>query len=186
MPHQPDPIRRFRRLLERAAAAGEPERGTAMTLATASAAGAPSARMVLLKGVDERGFVFYTNFASRKAVELDANPLAALVFYWPKIKRQVRVEGRVARVTDAEADAYFATRPRQSEPLGGRRELVRRYLAAKARFLGRAVPRPPFWGGYRLAPERIEVWRARLGRLHDRILYLRRPDGGWTRSLLYP
>lgn len=190
-----DPITRFRALLERARKAGEAQRGTAMTLATCSADGRPTARMVLLKAVDDSGFVFYTNFESRKAVQLGANPHAALTFYWPSLKVQVRVEGPVARVEDTEADAYFATRERQSqlgawaskqsEPLPSRSELIGRYLHEKAKRLGRPIPRPPFWGGYRLAPERIEFWISRLGRLHDRIVYRRQGDG-WTHGLLYP
>ncbi len=190
-----DPIARFRALLERARKAGEAQRGTAMMLATCSAEGRPTARMVLLKVVDDSGFVFYTNFESRKGVQLGANPHAALTFYWPSLNVQVRVEGPVARVEDTEADAYFATRERQSqlgawaskqsEPLPSRRELIGRYLQEKAKRLGRPIPRPPFWGGYRLAPERIEFWISRLGRLHDRIVY-RRQDDGWTHGLLYP
>lgn len=190
-----DPIARFRALLERARKAGEAQRGTAMMLATCSAEGRPTARMVLLKVVDDSGFVFYTNFESRKGVQLGANPHAALTFYWPSLNVQVRVEGPVARVEDTEADAYFATRERQSqlgawaskqsEPLPSRRELIGRYLQEKAKRLGRPIPRPPFWGGYRLAPERIEFWISRLGRLHDRIVYRRQGDG-WTHGLLYP
>lgn len=191
-----DPIARFLRLQEKARRNGEPEHATAMTLATADAAGRPSARMVLLKGVDEQGFAFYTNFGSRKGHELHDNPHAALVFHWPSLRAQVRVEGTVTRIPDAEADAYFATRHRQSQlgawashqsaTLGqGRRELVRRYLAKKAAYLGREVPRPPFWGGYRVVPARLEFWLGRLGRLHDRIVY-ERQDDGWRRGMLYP
>lgn len=192
-----DPIDRFRRLQGQARAAGEPERATAMSLATAGADGLPTARMVLLKHADERGFVFYTNFGSRKARQLRDNPRAALVFYWPSQGAQVRVEGRVDRVADEEADAYFASRPRQSQ-LGawasrqsetlqeGRRELLGRYLRFKARYLGRTIPRPDFWGGYRVTPRRIEFWLSRLGRLHDRIVYERDDEGEWDERMLYP
>ncbi len=151
--------------------------------------------MVLLKGVDERGFVFYTNYGSRKAAELDANPRAALCFYWPWTGKQFRVEGPVARVPAAESDAYFATRPRasrigawasrQSEPLESRARLLARVAKTEARFAGREVPRPDFWGGYRLEPERIEIWHNQLHRLHDRFLYEREGDG-WTRRRLFP
>lgn len=191
-----DPIARFRKLQERARANDEPEWGTAVTLATCDERGRPSARMVLLKGLDERGFVFFTNYGSRKARELDANPFAALVFHWHSLGAQVRVEGPVEKVSAEESDEYFDSRARQSqlgawashqsEPLeGGRRELVGRYLKFKARYAGRKVPRPPFWGGYRVLPERIEFWLSRLGRLHDRVLYEREGDG-WSRRLLYP
>ncbi len=191
-----DPIARFLELQQRAERNGEPQRATAMTLATATPDGKPSVRMVLLKGADQRGFVFYTNYGSRKAGELDANPHAALVFYWPTIAKQVRIEGTITRVSDAEADDYFATRPRQSqlgawasrqsEPLPGRRELIVAYLAEKARRLGHKIPRPPFWGGYLLDPSRIEFWESRLGRLHDRTEFERTEDGGWRRGMLYP
>ncbi len=191
-----DPIARFLELQRRAERNGEPQHATAMTLATATSDGQPSARMVLLKGADERGFAFYTNYASRKAVELEANPCAALVFYWPTLATQVRVEGSIIRVPEAEADAYFATRPRQSQlgawaskqsaPLEGRRALVVRYLTEKARRLGQTIPRPEFWGGYLLRPERIEFWESRLGRLHDRTEYTRSGDDVWQREMLYP
>lgn len=191
-----DPIERFLRLQERARANAEPENATAMTLATAGPDGLPTARMVLLKKVDERGFAFYTNYESRKASQLESNPRAALVFHWPSLGAQVRVEGAVGRVSTEESDAYFASRvrqsqlgawaSRQSETLeGGRRELIGRYLKMKAKYLGRDIPRPPAWGGYRLDPTRIEFWIARLGRLHDRIVY-ERTDDGWTRRLLNP
>ena len=191
-----DPIARFLELQQRAERNGEAQRATAMTLATTTPDGRPSARMVLLKGADERGFVFYTNYGSRKAAELDATRRAALVFYWPTLDKQIRVEGTVTRVSAAEADAYFATRPRQSQlgawasrqsdRLKGRRELVVRYLTEKARHLGHDIPRPEFWGGYLLDPARIEFWEARLGRLHDRTLFTRADDGGWQRQMLYP
>lgn len=194
-PHQ-DPIARFRELQEKARRNGEPQQGTAMALATADEDGMPSVRMVLLKGADEDGFVFYTNYRSHKAREIEANARAALVFYWASLDAQVRVRGPVSRVSEEESDAYFASRPRQSqlgawasrqsEPLeGGRRRLLGRYLELKAKYLGREIPRPCWWGGYRVKPERIEFWLARLGRLHDRILYERDGDG-WNRTLLYP
>jgi pyridoxamine 5'-phosphate oxidase len=172
--------------------AGDP---TAVALATADSAGVPSVRMVLLKEADAHGFVFYTNVDSRKGVELAANPRAALVFHWPSITRQVRIEGRVEQVSDAEADAYFATRARgsqigawasdQSRPLEGRFALERRVASFTARFgIGR-IPRPPHWIGYRVVPDAIEFWRQQAFRLHDRVRYMR--DGtGWTIERLYP
>ena len=191
-----DPIERFRELLAKAERNGEPEHGTAMTLATTSSEGRPSARMVLLKGLDERGFVFYTNYESRKAAELESTKFAALVFHWPTLVVQVRVEGPVARVDAAESDAYFASRVRhsqlgawasqQSQTLdGGRAQLVTRYLRKKAQLLGRGVPRPPFWGGYRVTPRSIEFWVSHLGRLHDRYRY-DRVGAGWDMRMLYP
>jgi pyridoxamine 5'-phosphate oxidase len=168
---------------------------TAVALATVGADGRPAARMVLLKGFAASGFVFYTNFASRKGAELDANPHAALLFWWPPLLRQVRVEGRVVRVDAAEADAYFATRPRgsqlgawaspQSEPLADRAELEARVTAENARHGDRDIPRPPFWGGYRLVPDAFEFWQGRPDRLHDRIHY-RHADGAWQRVRLAP
>jgi len=193
-PHAPDPIAAFREALERAGKR-EPVEATSVVLATADGEGRPSARVVLLKGVDERGFVFYTNLGSRKARQLAENPRAALCVYWESIEQQVRVEGPVERVADEEADAYFASRPRmsqigawasrQSEPLDSRARLLGRAAAAEARFLGRPVPRPPFWGGYRIVPERIEFWWNQLHRLHDRVLYTREGDG-WKVERLYP
>jgi pyridoxamine 5'-phosphate oxidase len=167
----------------------------AMALATADAAGRPSLRMVLLKGHDARGFVFYTNLDSRKGGDLAANPFAALLFHWKSIRRQIRIEGPVGPVTDAEADAYFATRGRdsqlgawasdQSRPLDSRATFERRYEEARARFEGKDVPRPPRWSGWRVQPERIEFWSDRAHRLHERRLFTR-TDGGWTEGLLYP
>ena len=166
-----------------------------MTLATADSDGAPSARMVLLKGADEEGFVFYSGYVSRKAGELERNPLAALVFYWRPLGKQVRVEGRVERVSEAESAAYFATRPRgsqiaawasqQSKPLAGREDLDRRYAELEREYEGRDVPLPPHWGGFRLRPEAIEFWQHRDNRLHDRILYTRAREG-WRSELLSP
>lgn len=173
----------------------EPGDPNAMTLATASRDGRPSARMVLLKGVDETGFVFYTNLESRKGRELAANPHAALVFHWKSTDRQVRVEGRVELVTDAEADAYFASRNRlsqigawassQSRPLAGRFELERKVAEFTAKYIIGAIPRPPHWSGFRLVPDRIEFWINQEYRLHDRIVYHRSRDG-WRTERLYP
>jgi pyridoxamine 5'-phosphate oxidase len=191
----PEPIALFRAWLDEAIAA-DPLDPTAMTLATVDAEGRPAARVVLLKSCDERGFVFYTNYASRKARELDANPRAALVFYWPALDRQVRIEGEVAKTSPAESAAYFATRPlasqlgawasRQSEPVAGREDLERALAAVAERFAGGAVPLPEFWGGYRVRPARVEFWQGRPSRLHDRIVYRRREDGGWTLERLQP
>jgi pyridoxamine 5'-phosphate oxidase len=151
--------------------------------------------MVLLKGFDERGFCFYTNYESRKGQELDANPRAALTFHWAILERQVRIEGLTARMTDAESLAYFRTRARgsrigawaspQSDPLDRRETLEARVKEYDARFPGADVPLPPFWGGYRLVPSRIEFWQGRVNRLHDRLLF-ERTDTGWRSSRLYP
>ena len=172
----------------------EPNDADAMTLATASATGVPSARMVLLKGHDARGFVFYTNSASRKGDELAANPSAALLFHWKSLRRQVRIEGPVAAVDPVEADAYFATRSRdsqlgawasdQSRPLESRDLFEARYRDMAASYPD-DVPRPPHWWGYRLDPERIEFWTDRPHRLHERRLFVRH-GSGWCESLLYP
>jgi pyridoxamine 5'-phosphate oxidase len=189
-----DPIAFFLIWFEDARASGIylPE---SMTLATAAPDGVPSARMMLLKGVDARGFVFFTNYQSRKGDELLANPRAALVFHWPVLQRQVRVEGTVARITQAESEAYFRTRPRgsrigawasqQSAELPSRAELDRRFGEQEQRFAGQEVPLPPFWGGYRLTPSVIEFWQGRINRLHDRLRYTR-TTAGWTVTRLYP
>jgi pyridoxamine 5'-phosphate oxidase len=173
----------------------EPNDPNAMALATADAAGRPSSRMVLLKGHGPDGFVFYTNRGSRKADDLAANMQAALLFHWKSLRRQVRIEGPVAPVSDAESDAYFASRGRdsqlgawasdQSRPLDARTTFEARVEEAKARFDGGDVPRPPFWGGYRVNPERIEFWQDRAHRLHERRLFTRAGEG-WTEGLLYP
>jgi pyridoxamine 5'-phosphate oxidase len=188
-----DPIDRFAALFERAKAA-QPREPEAVVLATVDERGQPSARVVLMKGFDQRGFVFYTNLHSRKGRELKARPLAALCFYWPALEQQVRVEGRVEQVPDPEADAYFASRGRgsqlsawasqQSEALGSREELERAWQDAERRFAGN-VPRPPHWTGMRLSPERIEFWHSRPNRMHERTVYVRE-GRGWRSGLLYP
>ena len=189
-----DPLEQFRRWFAEAGAALEaPE---AMALATATATAAPSVRMVLLKGFDERGLVFYSHYTSRKGRELEANPQAALLFHWRPLGRQVRVEGRVERVSGEESDAYFATRSRdaqigalasrQSEALASRAELEKR-LADLERDLGSdPVPRPPTWGGFLLAAVAWEFWQHRASRLHDRFRYEREPSGGWRLDRLFP
>ena len=189
-----DPLRLFDEWLRGAGEAGVPV-PEAMALATASADGTPSARMVLLKGADADGFVFYTGYESRKGDELAANPRAALVFYWQPLGRQVRVEGAVERVSEEESDAYFASRPRgsqlaarasaQSRPLAGREELERRFAELEREYEDREVPRPAAWGGYRLRPDAIEFWQHRDNRLHDRVRYTRAREG-WTKELLGP
>ena len=189
-----DPVERFREGFREAEQAGV-EVPEAMTLATASADGIPSARMVLLKDVDEEGFVFYSGYGSRKAGELEQNPRAALVFYWRQLGKQVRVEGQVERVSEAESAAYFATRPRgsqlaawasqQSHPLESREELERRYAELEREYEGREVTRPPHWGGFRLRPDAIEFWEHRENRLHDRSRYTRAREG-WHVERLAP
>ncbi len=190
----PDPIRQFQRWFDEATSAGliEPN---AMTLATPARDGHPSARMVLLKGFDARGFVFYTNYESRKGGELEQNPQAALVFFWVELERQVRVEGRVERAAPEESDAYFASRPlgsqigawasAQSRVIAGREPLERRTAELEDEYAGREVPRPSQWGGYRVVPHVIEFWQGRPSRLHDRLRY-RQKDGGWIVERLSP
>jgi pyridoxamine 5'-phosphate oxidase len=189
-----DPIERFQEWFREAEQAGV-EVPEAMTLATAGVDGVPSARIVLLKGADDEGFVFYSGYVSRKAGELEQNPRAALVFYWRPLGKQVRVEGPVERVSEGESAAYFATRPRgsqlaawasqQSQPLESREELERRYAELEREYDGREVPRPPHWGGFRLQPDAIEFWEHRENRLHDRFRYARAREG-WTTELLSP
>lgn len=192
-----DPIAQFEAWLAEATKS-EPNDANAMTLATADASGAPSARMVLLKGVDRQGFVFYTNTESRKGEELTANPRAALMFHWKSLRRAVRIEGPVERVTDAEADAYFQSRPRdsrigawasiQSRPMEGMLALEKRVALFAAKYAIGEVPRPPHWTGFRVLPRRIEFWRDRPFRLHERIVHRRYEDGrpGWWIERLYP
>jgi len=189
-----DPIKQFQLWFNDAIAAGLPL-PEAMTLATATPDGKPSARMVLLKQVDGDGFVFFTNYRSAKAEQLDANPYAALVFYWAQLDRQVRVEGSVVRTPAQESRDYFKTRPResqigawaseQSQAISSRDILEQRAQELEALYLDREVDCPEYWGGYRLKPERIEFWKSRIGRLHDRILYQRRP-AGWSITRLAP
>lgn len=189
-----DPILRFERAFARASAA-PPSDPTVMALATATPDARPSVRIVLLHGFDARGFVFYTNYDGRKGDELEANPHAALCFYWPWLDEQVRAEGAIARISAEESDAYFASRPRgkqvgawasqQSRPLDSRATLIARCAEAEARFAGQPVPRPPFWGGYRLTPQRIEFWKSGEFRLHDREVYIREGDD-WRLERLYP
>ena len=191
-----EPFRLFGAWLGEATAA-EPRDPTAMTLATIDADGLPNARMVLLKGVDERGFVFYTNIDSQKGRELDVHPLAALVFHWKSLNRQVRVRGSVERVTEAEADVYFATRPqqaqigawasKQSAPLESRLAFEKAVALYAAKYALGTVPRPPNWSGYRIMPLRIEFWHDRPFRLHDRIEFTRTDlSAPWSKTRLYP
>ena len=188
----------FSTLFAQAKAAGIPE-PTAMTVATVAADGRPSARMVLLKAYDERGFVFYTHLDGRKGRELQAHPQAALLFFWKALGDdgvQVRIEGDVGIVEDAEAEAYFARRPRasqlgawashQSETLDAREAFEQRFADAERAFEGRDVPRPPRWGGFRVEPRGIEFWYGAQFRLHERYLYERGADGAWTKRMLYP
>jgi pyridoxamine 5'-phosphate oxidase len=188
----PDPFRQFARWFEQVRdREADP---TACALATSTPDGRPSARTVLLKGVDDRGFVFYTNYNSRKARELDQTGYAALLFYWPSLVRQVRVDGRVEKVDEAESDAYFATRPiesrwsvyasNQSEVIESRAALESRYTVAREMY-GETIPRPPWWGGYRVVPSEFEFWQGRPSRLHDRLRYQREPSG-WRRDRLAP
>ena len=191
----PNAIEQFRKWFDEALAASLQE-PNAMTLATATLDGRPSARIVLLKGYDERGFVFYTNHEGRKARELEENPRCALVFYWGELERQVRVEGLASRVPEEESDAYYTSRPRgsrlgawvseQSRPVERRDLLEERLRKLEAEYEGREIPRPPFWGGYLVEPEEIEFWQGRENRLHDRLLYYRQSGEGWRIKRLQP
>ena len=190
----PDPVEQFRRWFDEALAADLHE-PNAMIVATASPDGRPAARVVLLKGFDGRGFVFYTNYEGRKGRELEENPRAALLFYWGELERQVRIEGAVSRTSEDESDAYYASRPRgsrlgalaseQSRAVEGRGVLERRVEGLEREYEGREVPRPGFWGGYRVEPETFEFWQGRENRLHDRISY-RKVRGGWEIERLQP
>ncbi len=191
----PDPFAQFRRWFAEAEAAGVPQ-PEAMALATATPDGRPSARVVLLRGVDARGFGFFTNYDSRKGDELAANPRAALVWFWPGPQRQVRAEGRVEVASEEESDAYFRGRPRgsqlgawvsrQSQVIPGRGVLEEGMAEVAARYEGQPVPRPAHWGGYRVVPDAIEFWQNQPDRLHDRIRYVRQTDGSWRIERLAP
>jgi len=190
-----DPIALFAEWLKEAEAS-ELNDPTGMALATVGADGTPSLRMVLLKGVDAGGFVFFTNYESRKGQQLLAHPKAALLFHWKSLRRQVRVEGPVTRVTDAEADAYFASRPKQSQigawasdqsrPLESRFALEKRVALLAAKYAVGKVPRPPHWSGFRVRPDYLEFWQDGAFRLHDRLVYRPRDGGGWRTERLYP
>jgi pyridoxamine 5'-phosphate oxidase len=192
----PDPIQQFRIWFEESVQAAADREPNAMTLATADRQGRPAARIVLLKGFDERGFVFFTNYESRKGRDLTENPRAALNFHWPWLERQIQIEGNVARVPHAESQAYFDQRPLksrlsaiispQSSPVPSRAELERRFDEVSAQYADRNPPVPEFWGGFRLAPERIEFWQGRENRLHDRFLYTLTIDGTWHIERLGP
>lgn len=189
-----DPLERFRELLSRAQSLEEGD-PSVMALATVGADGHPSVRMIVLKEVDDRGFVFFSSYRSRKARDLAHQPRAALCFHWPSIAVQVCVEGRVERTSAEESDAYFTSRPRsqqlaacvsrQSAPLGSRSELLGQYRETDARYTEAPIPRPPHFGGYRLVPERLEFWHGHEHRLHDRVVWVRDEDG-WSEQRLYP
>ncbi len=190
-----DPLTEFRTWFDEAVRADIVD-PNAMSLATASRTGEPSVRTVLLRGVDERGFVFFTHYDSPKSRALAGNPRAALLFFWPELERQVRISGPVTRVSREESETYFASRPRdsqwaawaavQSSPLPDRQTLERLWTEVKERFANDPVPCPPDWGGYLVAPQQIEFWQGRPGRLHDRIAYVRQADDSWTRTRLAP
>lgn len=190
-----DPFRQFEKWFQEAEAAKIPE-PNAMTLCTAARDGRPAARTVLLKGVDGRGFVFYTNYESRKGRELDANPRASLLFPWIALERQVIVEGAVAKVTREESETYFHSRPQlsqlaawasaQSSIISGRKVLEEAMKELERKYAGSVVPLPPNWGGFRVVPETVEFWQGRRSRLHDRLRYRRGPDGGWIIERLAP
>ena len=192
-----DPMNQFQTWFEAAREAEGPDEVNVMTLATATPSGQPGARLVLLKDYDEEGFVFYTNYQSEKARQLDANPKASLVFWWRSLERQVRVEGTVVRLPSEMSDIYFRSRPRtsqlgawaspQSEVVESRAELEERMAEVEEQYEGVEVPRPPHWGGYRLRPSAVEFWQGRPGRLHDRLRYRRQEEGeAWTRERLAP
>ena len=190
-----DPIQQFTRWFDEALKSQLLD-VNAMTLATASAKGEPSARIVLLKGADEHGFVFYTNYDSAKGRDLSENPRAALLIFWAELERQVRINGSVTRTTTAESEKYFHSRPLesqisaaisdQSRPVDDRSQLEKRYAEFESKYRGSLVPLPSNWGGYRVRPDTIEFWQGRKSRLHDRLLYTRQADGSWARSRLAP
>lgn len=194
IPDVTDPFRLFEDWMQEAKAS-EPNDPNALALATSTPDGRPSVRMVLLKGFDGRGFVFYTNYDSRKGGELQANPHAALLFHWKSLRRQIRIEGPVSPVSDAEADAYFVSRARisrlgaiaseQSRPLPSRAELERRVATLDAQYPGDTIPRPAHWSGFRVVPDSLEFWQDMPFRLHDRRVFTREGDG-WRRTALYP
>ena len=191
----PDPLVEFRGWYRLAEESGAPQ-PDAMTLATTTPDGVPSARMVLLKGVDDGGFVFFTNYGSRKAHELSENPRAALILYWSAIRRQVRITGRAERLSQPESEEYFRSRPRgsrlaawasrQSEVIADRSVLEDEYRRLENEYADADVPLPPFWGGYRVTPDVVEFWKGRENRLHDRLRYTRRRDGSWAVERLAP
>jgi pyridoxamine 5'-phosphate oxidase len=191
----PDPIRQFRVWFDQALLS-EAAEVNAMALATATPDGRPSVRIVLLRGIDDRGFAFFTNYESRKARELESNPFASMVFFWHELERQVRIEGRVERVAAEDSDRYFQGRPvgsrlgawtsPQSQVISGRDELEAQFRELEKRYQDGLIPRPPNWGGYRLLPDAIEFWQGRPNRLHDRLRYTRQPQGGWLVERLAP
>jgi len=191
----PSPFKQFDKWFQQALAAGLPE-PNAMTLATATPDGKPSARVVLLKGFDERGFVFFTNYESQKGRDLSANPQAALVFYWIELERQVRISGGVSRVSAEESETYFHSRPigsqlsawasQQSEVVSGREILEDRLEELTQEYQSKPIPLPPFWGGYRVAPDTLEFWQGRPNRLHDRLRYTLQPGSQWLIERLSP
>jgi pyridoxamine 5'-phosphate oxidase len=191
----PEPLARVRAWFDEAARAGVPE-PEAMALATASPEGMPSVRIVLLKGIDEQGIRFFTNYESRKGRELEANPRAAVTLYWQPLHRAVRLEGVVVRLGEEESDAYFSSRPRgsrlsalasrQGSVISSRESLENALARIEAEHPGEDVPRPDYWGGYRLIPEAVELWEGRPNRLHERVHYLLEPDGGWRTERLSP
>ncbi len=191
----PNPFEQFKLWFDQALAARLPE-PNAMTIATASLDGKPSARMVLLKDYDERGFVFYTNYDSQKGQHLRENPWGAIIFWWAELERQVRIEGRVEKVSEAESEAYFRSRPQgsqlgawvsdQSQIIDSREVLEERLQQLKEKYENQEVPRPPHWGGFRVIPDKIEFWQGRPSRLHDRLLYQREENGTWTIQRLSP
>jgi pyridoxamine 5'-phosphate oxidase len=191
----PDPIRQFHVWFDQALLS-EVAEVNAMALATATPDGRPSVRIVLLRGIDDRGFTFFTNYESRKARELESNPFASMVCFWHELERQVRIEGRVERVSAEDSDSYFQGRPAgsrlgawaspQSQVISGRDELEAQFRELEERYPDGSIPRPPNWGGYRLVPESIEFWQGRPNRLHDRLRYTRQPQGGWLVERLAP